>query len=119
MTLNNCNLCGMCNESCSVTNITKKETTSPRGKMILAKKNIPDKTFYICADPMEYNKSCSKGVDINSEILRMRRLMVEQGIETKANKNLIENLRKTGNPFGIENQKPENKEVKNEEKQSI
>jgi len=101
MTIENCNLCGMCNKSCLISEITKKETTSPRGKMTLIKKEILDKTFYICTDPKEYNTSCKKNVDIYKHIMRMRQLMVEKGMETKANKELINNLRKTGNPFGI------------------
>ena len=110
MTIDNCNLCGLCNEICSVTNATKKESTSPRAKMLLIKKNILDKAFYVCADPLEYNASCNKGVDIYKEIMRMRQLMVEKGMETKANKEMIENLRRTGNPFGLVMRKPEVKE---------
>ena len=99
--IDKCILCGLCRQDSSLLKITGKETLTARGKAILIKKAILDKVFYI--DPMNdlTVKHCPTGVEITEEIRKQREKMVENGIETKSNRRMIENLREIGNPYGI------------------
>ena len=95
-----CIICGLCRQDSSLLKITGKETLTARGKAILIKKGILDKIFYI--DPMNdiTVKHCPTNVEITEEIRKQREKMVQIGIETKANRRMIENLREYGNPYG-------------------
>lgn len=95
-----CILCGLCRQDSDLLKLTAKETLTARGKAILIKKNILDKIYYI--DPMTNLtvKNCPTNVDITEEIRKQRELMVKHGIETKANRRMIENIRQFGNPYG-------------------
>jgi len=95
-----CILCGLCRQDSSLLKITGKETLTARGKAVLIKKGILDKVFYI--DPMDdlTVKHCPTNVEITEAIRKQREKMVENGIETKANRKMIENIREFGNPYG-------------------
>ena len=95
-----CILCGLCRQDSPLLALTGKETLTGRGKSLLIKKNILDKVFYI--DPLHNSmvKSCPTNVDIAEGVRKQREKMVENGIETKANRRMIENLREFGNPYG-------------------
>jgi len=99
--IDKCILCGLCRQDSSLLKFTGKETLTSRGKAILIKKNILDKVFYI--DPLNdiTVKSCPTNVKISEEIRKMRERMVENGLETKANRRMIENLREHGTPYGL------------------
>ena len=43
---------------------------------------------------------CPTGVDIAGSVRKQREKMVEHGIETKANRRMIDNLRVYGTPYG-------------------
>ena len=57
--------------------------------------------FYV--DPMHNLtvKNCPTNVDIRESIRKQREKMVEHGIETKANRRMIERIRETGSPYGF------------------
>ena len=95
-----CILCGRCRQDSQLLKLTGKETLTGRGKALLIKKNILDSIFYI--DPLNNLtvKNCPTKVDIASEVRKQREKMVENGIETKANRRMIENIREFGNPYG-------------------
>ena len=95
-----CILCGLCRQDSSLLKITHKETLTARGKAILIKKGILDKVFYI--DPMNdiTVKHCPTNVEITEEIRKQREKMVQNGIETKANRRMIERIRQYGHPYG-------------------
>ena len=97
-----CILCGLCRQDSALLKVTGIETLTARGKAILIKKDILDKTFYI--DPLNNItvKSCPTNVDIREEVRKQRQKMVEHGLETKSNRRMIENLRSTGNPYGYQ-----------------
>ena len=101
MSVDKCILCGLCRQDSSLLKHTGKETYSARGKAILIKKGILDKIFYI--DPMSNVtvKNCPTNVDIPSEVRKQREKLVLNGMETKANRRMIENLREFGNPYGL------------------
>ncbi len=100
MMVEKCILCGLCRQDSQLLKLTNKETLSARGKAILIKKGILDKVFYI--DPLSNAtvRSCPTGVNIASAVRKQREKMVESGIETKANRRMIENIREFGNPYG-------------------
>jgi len=95
-----CILCGLCRQDSSLLKATGRETLTARGKAILIKRGILDKIFYI--DPLTNLTvlHCPTDVDISEEIQKQRVKMVENGIETKANRQMIENIREYGNPYG-------------------
>jgi len=96
-----CILCGLCRQDSALLKITGKETLTARGKAILIKKGILDKTFYV--DPLNdiTVRHCPTNVEISEEIRNQREKMVENGIETKPNRRMIENIREYGNPYGL------------------
>lgn len=95
-----CNECGLCKESCPVFKIMKRESVSPRGFAILQKKEVHDKVFHICSLCNNCKDACPYGVDL--KLLEWRERLLERGVETSWNKTMIENIRKYGNPYGVE-----------------
>lgn len=102
MPLENCSLCGLCKEVCPIYKIIKKETVSPRGKAVLIKKDILDKTFYICTLCGACEKVCPNNVDLVSHIKKRRSLLIEKGVESKKNREMVENIRTKGHPHSDE-----------------
>jgi len=98
--LEKCSLCGLCKAYCPVYNALLSETAGPRGKAILIKKEIPDKIFYNCSLCKSCDNECPAGIELTKEIREMRERLAAEGKETEANKAMIENVRKFGNPFG-------------------
>ncbi len=100
MPLENCNLCGKCKEVCPIYQIVKKETVSPRGKAILIKKDILDKVFYICTLCGACKEICPNNVDLLSFIKKRRKLLVEKGIESKKNREMVEKIKEKFSEIG-------------------
>lgn len=94
-----CVLCGMCRMVCPVFGQKKDEKYSPRGKAAIIKdKEEPDMSFYDCTTCGACKEQCHINVDL--PILKERERLVRSGRETDANKRMIANIRKYGNPFG-------------------
>ncbi len=94
-----CSLCGFCKAGCPVFRATKNERYSPRGKAILVKNNEMEKdTFMKCTLCGQCEKNCPVSVEFGFSEIRER--LVREGKETEANKRMIGNVRKYGNPFG-------------------
>ena len=98
--LKRCSLCGLCKENCPVFKLIIEETVSPRGKAILLKKEILDKVFYMCTLCRSCEKICPAGVKLTDVFREARGNLVENGIETDKNIEMIKNIREFGNPFG-------------------
>ena len=98
--VNKCVMCGFCKANCPVFQILLKEKDSPRGKAVLIRKEVLDEIFYKCNLCGACNTECPIGIDLESEIIRIRQELVEKGIETEDNKKMIEKIRKEGIPFG-------------------
>jgi fumarate reductase (CoM/CoB) subunit B len=99
-TIADCSNCGLCKAVCPIFRILLEETKGPRGRAMLAKKDIKDEIFYLCTLCGSCKVSCPAGIDLPEEIRKMREKMVEMGVETEGNKLMIENVKKYGNPFG-------------------
>lgn len=94
-----CNECGLCKESCPVFRVVKKESLSPRGFAILKEKGVYDKSMYVCSLCNNCKSSCPYGVDLKLE--EMREYILKNCGETDVIREMIENLRRTGNPYGL------------------
>lgn len=99
MPLEKCNLCGLCKADCPVFKAILKETVGPRGKAILIKKDILDKVFYICTLCGACTRSCPFKVDLKEDILKRRELLVEKGVETMNNREIVEEIKRKGHLF--------------------
>ena len=95
-----CILCGKCRADSALLKVTGKEILTARGKAILIQKGRLDKIFYI--DPLNdvTVRSCPTNVEISEEIRKQRERLVENGMETKPNRRMIENVREFGHPYG-------------------
>jgi len=98
--LEKCFNCGLCKANCPVYKVILKETVSPRGKSILLKKDVLDKIFYLCTLCKACERECPAQVRLSEVIREAREMLVENNMETEANKKMIDNIRKFGNPFG-------------------
>ena len=94
---NKCSLCGKCKAVCPIYGVTLKELMGPRAKRILKQKNIMDKAFYICTLCGACKKKCPLGVDI--DFVKIREEMVKNALESKANRVLIDKLRREGRAY--------------------
>jgi Fe-S oxidoreductase len=100
MKLEKCSLCGMCRSSCPVFRVMLTETSTPRAKSLIIKKELKDKMMYACTLCQACNINCPAGIKLDEEIESARKELVREGIETEANKKMMKNIREHGNPFG-------------------
>lgn len=98
--LEKCIKCGMCKSLCPVFKILREEAYSPRGKAILLSDDIYDKIVFQCNLCRACEKKCPLGIKVWDSIQKSREVLVLQGKELKENKEMIKNIRETGNPFG-------------------
>ncbi len=59
-----------------------------------------ERGLYYCTTCQACKFNCPLDIDVASLIRKMREYCVKEKIETQANKNMIENIRRYGNPFG-------------------
>jgi len=99
-TLDTCIKCGMCKSLCPVFKILREEETSPRGHSIFLKEKILKDTIFECNLCRACEIKCPLNIKICDAILKAREALVlkDKGIES--NKEMIKNIRETGNPFG-------------------
>ncbi len=97
--MSKCNECGLCKEACPVFSVLRRESVSPRGFAVLMKKEIKDKMFYLCSLCNNCERACPYGVKL--KLMQNREILVENDVESNGGKEVIENLKRTGNPFGL------------------
>jgi len=107
--LEKCSLCGLCKQTCPVLKATLKETDSPRTQALLIKKNILDIQFLKCTLCNACFIDCPSDIPL-ANLIREKRALLTEKLQTKANKEMINNIRKHNNPYGNLNEikKPEN-----------
>lgn len=98
MNAEKCIECGLCKANCPVFKSELTETVSPRGKALLIKEKVLNTVFYQCTLCNACKIECPIGIDL--ELEKIRGELVTNNIETNANKKMINNIRKYGNPFG-------------------
>jgi Fe-S oxidoreductase len=94
-----CIACGLCREACPVFTILRQECISPRGLALLANRAIPSTVYYQCTLCRACRVVCPVDHDPFGENIRAG--LTAQGVETDANRLMIENIRTYGNPFGV------------------
>lgn len=97
-----CVKCGMCKSLCPVFRIIREETISPRGKTMILEKEIYDKIVYECSLCKACEEKCPLDLKLCDAFRKARKVLVEEKKETKENKEMIKNIRESGNPFGKE-----------------
>ncbi len=95
-----CIECGYCKVDCPVHKALINESASARTKGRLLNLGIVDKIFYLCTNCGACEKSCPVGVDF--KIVEMREKLVKEGRGLQSDKEMVESLKKYGNPFGID-----------------
>lgn len=100
-----CTLCGMCKANCPILIQYQTESMGPRARAMAEKKGLDSFTetelkelFINCTICSACLKECPNSVDLN--IAKIRSELISRGIETDANREMISNIRKYGNPFG-------------------
>lgn len=68
-------------------------------------KQAVDSGLYFCGTCSACKQNCPLEIDIPELIRKFRKKSVEAGIETSANKRMMENIESVGNPFGEEIEK--------------
>ncbi len=96
--ISECIHCGICNSRCPTLRATSNEHYGPRGRALMVNNKIVDKTFYECTLCGACEEECP--INIKIDLRRIRELLVKEGIETEANREMIKNIREYGNPFG-------------------
>lgn len=111
-----CIKCGMCRNSCPIFEVFLEEEYSPRSK------NQIYADYVKSSDKTEYNKivdrfvklaytcslcnnckvRCPLNLDLKELFRNFRYYLIKNGHEPKVHKDMIEKVRKYGNPFGDE-----------------
>lgn len=102
-----CIKCGMCKSLCPIFSILREESFSPRGKSIMLGKDFYDKIIYECSLCKACESNCPLNLKLCEAFRKARVVLVEQGQETKENKEMLDNIKKDGNPFGKIKGKPD------------
>jgi len=95
-----CILCGMCKALCPVFKILKEERVSARGQGILLSDKVLDKVIFECTLCKACEQKCPLNIEVCDAVRKAREAMVLRGKGLKSNQEMIENVRKHGNPFG-------------------
>jgi len=95
-----CTECGLCRNACPVFNVIKRETLSPRGKVLMLKDDIKDEIFWACSLCKNCVVACPLGLKLCPDFVKQRAKLEKEGKTTQSNRHLIENVRKYGNPIG-------------------
>jgi len=98
--IKDCTNCGFCKSHCPIFMVLLEETKGARGRAVLAKNELNDEIFYLCTLCGACKVTCPIGIDLPEEIKKIRAKLVGLGAETEANKKMIDNIRKYGNPYG-------------------
>ncbi len=96
-----CIRCGLCNQICPVLKILREEFHSPRGMMILLDNGVFEKIVYDCTLCKSCEVNCPLDIKVCDAVILARKILVNSKKELEKNKEMIENLRKTGNILGI------------------
>jgi Fe-S oxidoreductase len=102
--------CGRCNSLCPVLHVLREEHNSPRGKVVILNKGFFEKSVYDCTLCKACEKQCPLDLALTEAFLKARKVLVSSKKELSVNKEMIDNLLKTGNIYGIVEEKEEEEE---------
>lgn len=95
-----CIECGICKNSCPVYLAIKKESASPRTKGLLRNNKNLHKVFFLCTLCDAHKENCLL-INLDLDIIDMRERLVFKEFSPEKDKEMIKNLKETGNIFGI------------------
>ena len=101
-TVERCIKCGMCRSLCPVLRIMREEEYSPRGKAMILENNFFERIVYECNLCKACEKKCPLNLELCSAFIKARKILVNQKRDVPENREMIRNLNKTGNIFGIQ-----------------
>jgi len=108
-TLNPCIKCGMCKSLCPLFKSILKEEVSPRGHCILLNENKLNELVFKCTMCKACEEKCPLNLKICDAMKKAREVLVLREKGLKTNKKMVEQIRKTGNPFDSNAQKDPDK----------
>lgn len=100
-----CFRCGLCKELCPVLKVMREEQYSPRGKAIILNNGFFEKIVYECTLCKACEKKCPVKLKLCTAFVKARQVLVAGKKEIPSNREMIKNLEKTGNIYGIEENK--------------
>ena len=96
-----CVRCGMCKALCPVFKVLREEGVSARGKGIVLSEKVMDKILFECTLCRACEEKCPLNIKICEAVRKGREAMVLRGKGLKGNAEMMKNVRKSGNPFGV------------------
>jgi glycolate oxidase iron-sulfur subunit len=96
-----CFKCGLCKEICPVLRVMREEQYSPRGKAIILENKYFEKIVYDCTLCKACEKKCPLNLKLCTAFIRAREILVNSKKEIPQNREMIKNLEKSGNIYGI------------------
>lgn len=90
---------GIDNEGCAVFRVMRKDSFSPKGKAIILDSGYYGDILYKC------NMCRACGSELCNTFQKARQVMVLKRKELEANKRMMENLKNTGNIYGMIDEK--------------
>jgi|TARA_Y100000034_G_scaffold49088_1_gene60677 hypothetical protein len=90
---------GIPNHKCAVFRILREDQFSPKGKATLLNNNHHENLIFDC----NLCKACEQQTNLCQAFQKARQLLALKNKEPKANKEILENMKKTGNVYGIRN----------------
>jgi Fe-S oxidoreductase len=98
-----CTKCGRCKANSPEFKVMREEHYSPRGMITLIENNHFDKILYSYTLSRACEHKCPLKIRFSDAVIKARKVLIEQKKELPENKEMIKNLHKTGNIFGIKN----------------
>ncbi len=95
-----CVKCGMCKSLCPVFKAMQEEYYSPRGRSIMLPKKLINELAFKCTFCRACEKSCPLKIKVYEATKKAREILNLQDQELESNKEMMKNIRETGNPFG-------------------
>jgi len=97
-----CTNCGLCKGVCPTFKIKREERYSPRGIAMMLKEKSNDILVFQNTLSLNQEKICPVNIKLNDAIVKAREILVLNGHRNDKDEEMINNLKKTGNIFGIE-----------------
>jgi glycolate oxidase iron-sulfur subunit len=95
-----CINCGMCKGRCPVFKALREEVSSPRGRVNILKEKVFDNIFFNCSLCKSCEVNCPLGLKLPDAFRNARKVIAELGKDPKGNREMLDNTKKFGNPFG-------------------
>ena len=99
--IDKCVKCGLCRELCPVLKVVREEGYSPRGKVVMFENDVFEKIVYDCTLCKACEKSCPANLKLCSAFIKAREILVKQKREPHEARDIMKNIEKTGNPYGV------------------